>query len=115
VAQSIDNYPEAALWESLRELADRREGRERALLLDAAERLEREHWPWQPIETAPRDPDQQILVYVPPRASARDDDDLPAYQVVAFWDGAFWVAAYDEIDRVDGPTHWMTLKAPPAQ
>jgi hypothetical protein len=35
--------------------------------------------------------------------------------VVAFWDGAYWVAAYDEIDRVNGPTHWMPLRDPPAQ
>ena len=60
-------------------------------------------------------PEQQVLLYVPPRAAVRNDDDVPAYQVVAFWDGAYWVAAYDEIDRVNGPTHWMPLRDPPEQ
>ena len=57
----------------------------------------------------------RFLLYVPPRAAVRNDDDVPAYQVVAFWDGAYWVAAYDEIDRVNGPTHWMPLRDPPEQ
>ena len=103
------------LAEGLRELALRHEGPDHDLLLHAAATLEREARPWQPIETAPKDPDQQILLYVPPRGSIRDDHDVPAYQVVAFWDGAYWVAAYDEIDRVSGPTHWMPLRDPPTR
>ena len=103
------------LAERLRELALQLEGRDHELLLYAAATLEGEASPWRSIDTAPKDPDQQILLYVPPRGSIRGDDDVPAYQVVAFWDGAYWVAAYDEIDRVNGPTHWMPLRDPPTQ
>ena len=103
------------LIEGLRELALEHEGHRRELLLNTAAILECEANPWQPIETAPRDPEHQVLLYVPPRAAVRNDDDVPAYQVVAFWDGAYWVAAYDEIDRVNGPTHWMPLRDPPAR
>jgi hypothetical protein len=99
----------------LRALALAHEGHDRELLVDAAATLEREGNPWQPIETAPKDPDQQILLYVPRRARIREDDDVPAYKVVGVWDGAYWVAAYDEIDRVNGPTHWMPLRDPPTK
>ena len=112
---SAERSHDVVVGQRLRELASRQDGRDRELLLHAAATLEREANPWQPIETAPKDPDQQVLLYVPPRVSVRDDYDLPAYQVVAVWDGAYWVAAYDEIDRVNGPTHWMPLRDPPTQ
>ena len=47
------------LIEGLRELALEHEGHRRELLLNTAATLEREANPWQPIETAPRDPEHK--------------------------------------------------------
>lgn len=65
---------------------------------------------WQPIESAPEDPNVNILV-------SRYDEDGSYWCSVAQW----WVAAWVFLDgQTTGPvlldfepTHWMPLPAPP--
>jgi hypothetical protein len=61
---------------------------------------------WQPIETAPREPGSEVLLYIPP---------FTPMQGVRRTDGTWMVGARSIIGRAAPyePTHWMPLPLPP--
>lgn len=57
---------------------------------------------WQPIETAPKDPDRFLLLWV--------ED---GYPVLGEWAGFCRKRWIDNAGYSIDPTHWMTLPEPP--
>ena len=64
---------------------------------------------WEPIDTAPRDQMQRVLIFDPRAGHAYDAIRIDAWDLIGYdanntpvygWDGQ--------------PTHWMPLPAPPA-
>jgi hypothetical protein len=106
---ALENERLAADKESTAELL-----REAAALLTEQSRQQEA---WQPIETAPKDEDVDVLLYVPgeralsighwePEAYATPGDE-DSHIPEGWWGHLLW--------PVDGPqpTHWMPLPAPP--
>ena len=59
---------------------------------------------WQPIETAPKDPNSEILIAEP------DHDypiDIANWNLIGYWENQEGITL--------NPTHWMPLPEPPAK
>ncbi|QEL18756.1 hypothetical protein PX52LOC_05793 [Limnoglobus roseus] len=61
---------------------------------------------WQPIETAPKDGTEVLLLSHPAAM-------LPPDYAVAYWDEVDEVWYWNKPKRFLCPTHWMPLPAPP--
>jgi hypothetical protein len=78
---------------------------------------------WQPIETAPKDGSAVLLwngqyvnlAYWNPAYESKWDHELDKPVVRGAWtDDTVKSFAYEEINEIEGPTHWMPLPAPPS-
>ena len=69
---------------------------------------------WQPIETAPKDTD--VLLYCPRRGAVRGrwDDNQYARVPRPYWSNDRERIFGSRETRIDQPTHWMRLPAPPS-
>ena len=71
--------------------------------LEAAERAA-----WQPIETAPKDGTEVLLII-----SAYNDPSRGRAYVIARWEWGGWID--DEEISIHPPTHWRPLPQPPGE
>lgn len=82
---------------------------------------------WQPIETAPIEPDKAFtaLLYVPGLNDWQRPRELPLILVGA-WNGYHWITDYAEMEGYEStgdyithpavfPTHWLPLPPPPTK